>query len=59
LQKLIELAEVGHLTQLKKHLEALEQQGQISPALGDQFRLWLQEVRFDKILDVLRNSADG
>jgi signal transduction histidine kinase/CheY-like chemotaxis protein len=56
--QLIELAEVGHLTELKRMTHLLEQQGDISKAVATQFRTWLQEVRFDKILAFLRYSDD-
>lgn len=53
---LIELSEVGHLTELKRTINQLEQQGEISSQLASQFKQWLQEVRFDKILSFLRNT---
>jgi CheY-like chemotaxis protein len=58
LAQLIELAEVGHLTELKKLINSLEKENSITPNIASQFRIWLQEVRFDKILAFLRHSED-
>lgn len=55
---LIELAEVGHLTELKRTVYILEEKGEISKELSSQFQTWLQEVRFDKILSFLRNAKN-
>ena len=54
INQLIELSEVGHLTEIKKMVKKLEQQGDISNDTSNQFKAWLQEVRFDKILAFLR-----
>lgn len=55
-KQLIELAEIGHLTELKKAVQKLENQGGITQELATEFKTWLQQVRFDKILSTLRNN---
>jgi signal transduction histidine kinase/CheY-like chemotaxis protein len=52
--ELIELAEIGHMTELKRKLNFLTQKGQVSKDFANQMQGWLREVRFDKIVSSLR-----
>jgi len=54
--KLIELAEIGHLSEFKKIFNELDKSGKTSPAFSLKINTWLQEVRFDKILRHLKDE---
>lgn len=54
-EELIELAEMGNLTELKRRINALEQQEKLPPDVAEKCRHWLQQVRFDKLLDFLKS----
>ncbi len=58
LDHIIELAEIGHLTELKRYFDQLEQQNLITHDLSSQCKTWLKEVRFDKLLAFLRNTKN-
>jgi signal transduction histidine kinase/DNA-binding NarL/FixJ family response regulator len=53
-EELIELAEIGHMTELKRKLNSLSEKGIVSEDFTNQMQGWLREVRFDKIVSSLR-----
>ncbi len=55
INELIELAEVGHLSELKRKVRLLNEQDYMTEELASQIQTWLQEVRFDKLITCLRN----
>ncbi|MFT6390449.1 MAG: nitrogen-specific signal transduction histidine kinase/CheY-like chemotaxis protein [Cellvibrionaceae bacterium] len=55
INELIELAEVGHLSELKRKVRILNEQDHINEELASQIQTWLQEVRLDKLITCLRN----
>lgn len=56
IKELIELAEIGHLSEFKKKLNDLDNSGVINPALSLKINTWLQDIRFDLILRYLKND---
>jgi CheY-like chemotaxis protein/anti-sigma regulatory factor (Ser/Thr protein kinase) len=55
IRELIELAEVGHLSELKRKVRILNEQKYIGEDFASKIQTWLQEVRFDKLITYLRN----
>jgi hypothetical protein len=55
IRELIELAEVGHLSELKRKVRILNEQKYIDEDFASKVQTWLQEVRFDKLITYLRN----
>jgi signal transduction histidine kinase/CheY-like chemotaxis protein len=55
INELIELAEVGHLSELKRKVRVLNEQDTMNEELASQIQTWLQEVRLDKLITCLRN----
>ncbi|MGH1485188.1 MAG: hybrid sensor histidine kinase/response regulator [Cellvibrionaceae bacterium] len=56
INELIALAEIGHMTELKRKIKEIGQQGKAAEEFVTQMQTWLQEVRFDKIVDSLRKQ---
>ena len=55
INELVDLAEIGHLSELKRKVRILNEQDAISDELSSKIQEWLQEVRFDKLIACLRN----
>jgi signal transduction histidine kinase/DNA-binding NarL/FixJ family response regulator len=55
INELIDLAEIGHLSELKRKFRILNEQDAISDEFASKIQQWLQEVRFDKLIACLRN----
>lgn len=53
---LIELAEIGHLSEFKKKLSEIELSGKVDPNFTLKIQTWLQDIKFDEILRYLKND---
>jgi signal transduction histidine kinase/DNA-binding NarL/FixJ family response regulator len=58
INELIALAEIGHLTELKRKLKEIEQNGYADKHFISQMQTWLREIRLDKILRSLREITN-
>ena len=54
---LIELAEVGHLSELKTQLKNLKAQSSVSDEFLDLMFYWVSEVNFDSLIKALKNVS--
>jgi signal transduction histidine kinase/CheY-like chemotaxis protein/purine-cytosine permease-like protein len=52
--EIIHNAEIGHLSELKEIVERLDSTSTVSPVFIAQFKLYLREVRFNKIIELLQ-----
>lgn len=53
------LAEIGHLSELKKLFKQLDEQDLIETSQIDQINIWLEELRFDKILASIGSTQNA
>lgn len=57
--ELIALAEIGHITELKRKIKEIGQQGEAAEEFVTTMQEWLQDVRLDKVLAALRQNDHG